>query len=831
MSAQAKSTPTVASTTSTRRRRSGFSRRRRWETRPVYDLSESAIYDADHRVQELFDRLARERDRVAYFSGNPANSVTVAHILDELAPQFKDQLSRAQLRSLLTLPPTLFQHLRDFTTEQVARSMDRDLRDKSDLERQSSDVQDAAQDIANAARATLRSPERAAIVRAVASRALRPNHLLNVSRTQSARDQAVRSVRPVYEHITRGDKILGVGETVTRAHLDRFVALGLLDPHLDLTTGAAICVLAAVMVLLVVYTIAHNLPKLYADRRKLALLSLIVLVSVLGLKVGAAALGMTYGVGQPGYLGMMSVVAAAMLISVLIDRQLAFLVAALLSVQSGLIMNHEIRFTVMTLLSSIVGIASASPVRSRSNLLVSTGALAVANVALVWLMGLLLRDSLPELLNGSVWAVGSAAFASFLFWLGILTLEKPFRILTHATLLEMSDGDRALLKSLCMIAPGTYAHSILVGTLAEAGARAVGADALLCKVGGYYHDIGKMTNPEFFVENQRRENVHGRLSPSLSALIITGHVRNGIETANQHKLPKEICDIIAQHHGTTLIAYFYHRALADCGGDPAPDLEQRFRYPGPKPQTREAAIVMLADSVEAATRCLDAPTPERLEAEIDKIVKGKIEDQQFDECSLTFRDVRGICQAFLHVLSAMMHGRIRYPQLPPRTATGLPMEVSRPDLRPDDGSLPLPALPSGRPDDVPIPGTALAIEENRPGSRPLADSLPTASDPALFASIMEASGARDGYGAVGAIGYEGEDAPASPANVDSGLDGLRVVPLANCSPVSIDPEMLHAHSDTQRTNTASPNGPPFESGPDTASGRRTGPRRGKRSPR
>jgi putative nucleotidyltransferase with HDIG domain len=229
---------------------------------------------------------------------------------------------------------------------------------------------------------------------------------------------------------------------------------------------------------------------------------------------------------------------------------------------------------------------------------------------------------------------------------------------------------------------------MMVGTLAEAGAQAIGADALLCRVGGYYHDIGKMKRPEFFVENQRRENVHGRLSPSLSALIIIAHVRDGVEMAKEHKLPPEVVDFIAQHHGTTLIRYFYNQALMDNGGSDLapPGLEERYRYPGPKPQTRETAIVMMADTVEAATRCLNRPTPETLQAEIERLAREKMEDGQFDECPLTFQDVTAVSQAFLRVLTAMMHGRIDYPPVPPRTASGMPMEVVRPDLRPEPAS-------------------------------------------------------------------------------------------------------------------------------------------------
>ena len=651
-------------------------------TRSVYDVDEHAAINARRTVDELFDRIDMERQ-----ASTPRLLLKTAN-LDKAVQSLQagSGLPRATLRRLLTVPPTVFQRLRDTTLRLVDEGMDREIRDQSD------DLKQVQQTVRRRAQETLPVAGDADLVVAVADQALRPNRLYNRSRTQQAVQAAIHSVPPAYGRLFPGDKIIGQGDVVRPDTLDKLTALGLIDPRQELTTGVAICVLAAVMVLVVSFYIARLLPNLYKDTRRLALLSLVVLLSVVGLKVGATLLGLQFAVWQLGYLGMMSVTAAGMLVSVLLDMHLAMLIVALLAIQSGMIMNHEIRFSVMTLLSGLVGIASVSQARHKANLLATTAALALSNVGLVWLLGLLFNDGLRELLTGSAWAMGVAPFATFLFWFGVLALEKPFGILTHTSLLEMSAFDRPLLKQLCAVAPGTYAHSMMVGTLAEAGAQAIHADALLCRVGGYYHDIGKMNRPDFFIENQRADNVHCRLSPSLSALIITAHVRDGVTMAKQHRLPDEIRDIIAQHHGTTLISFFYRQALADNGGSDSlpPGMEERFRYPGPKPQTREAAIVMLADSVEAAARCIDKPNQEKIEALITSITRGKIEDGQLDECPLTFRDVKAISDAFLHVLQAMMHGRIDYPKESPRTATGQPMEVVRADLRPEAPALEMP---------------------------------------------------------------------------------------------------------------------------------------------
>jgi putative nucleotidyltransferase with HDIG domain len=640
---------------------------------PVYDIEEGAAESAGRVVAQSFDRMARERSALARPLPKKRGAALRALQTAMATSDFASMLPQPALRHLLTLPPATFDKLRDTTTVLVNEAMDREIRNNGrDLTLALQDVSDAITEVV---------PEEAgrAVALLVAEEALRPNRRYDPRRTEMAKAAAARTVGAVPARLLLGDKILGIGDVVTPEALDKLTALGLVDTRQELTTNIAIGLLSAVMVLLVVYYIARMLPGLYRDNRRLALLSTIVLLSVLGIKIGAAMFGLSVSGGQLGYLGMMSVTGAGMLVSVLLDMNLAVLIVALLSVQSGILMNHEIRFTVMTLMSSLVGIGSVRNACGRTNLLSATAALALVNVGMVWLLGLLFDDTPRELLRASAWAAVTAGLATFLFWFGMLMLERPFGILTHTSLLELSAFDRPLLQQLCARAPGTYAHSMMVGTLAEAAAQAIDANALLCKVAGYYHDIGKMNQPDFFVENQRHENVHGRLSPSLSALIIIGHVREGVAMAREAHLPTEIRDIIAQHHGTTLISYFYHQALADNGGSAQlpPGMEERFRYPGPKPQTREAAIVMLADSVEAAARCIEKPNGEQLTKLVGGIVRGKIEDGQLDECSLTFQDVKRISDSFLHVLKAMMHGRINYPT-PKETAR----VVSAQDLEP-----------------------------------------------------------------------------------------------------------------------------------------------------
>ncbi len=241
-------------------------------------------------------------------------------------------------------------------------------------------------------------------------------------------------------------------------------------------------------------------------------------------------------------------------------------------------------------------------------------------------------------------------------------LESAFNILTDIRLLELSNLNNPLLRRLAVEAPGSYNHSVIVGTLAEAAAESIGANALFCRVAAYYHDVGKMLKPDYFIENQRDgANRHDHLSPHMSALVIASHVKEGYELAKSYGLPRQVLEIIPQHHGTRKINFFYQKAKR--GEQPQAEevRESDFRYPGPKPQTREAAIFMLSDSIEAAARTLDDPSPARFKGLIRKIVSDVVLDDQFSECDLAFADLEKVSAAFLRTLSSIYHHRIDYP--------------------------------------------------------------------------------------------------------------------------------------------------------------------------
>lgn len=391
----------------------------------------------------------------------------------------------------------------------------------------------------------------------------------------------------------------------------------------------------------------------------LALTLLVGFFSLLGVRAAAlVGQGATLSV-ELGFLAFAPLIAGGMLLSVLIHPLLALFTFAVLL--GGI--AATLKLPVLAL--SAVGLAGWSailaiaPMRRRTHMFWS-GALLSGLLALTAFGGSLASATgWLDALSSGLWGIASGVGAIALFWLGLSLLERPFRLATPMTLLELASLEQPLLRELRDKAPGTYFHSQQVGHLAEEAALAIGADPLLARVAGYYHDIGKLSKPEFFIENQDGvDSLHTQINPTLSARIIAAHVREGVELARRHRLPTAVCDIIAQHHGTTLITYFYYQAV-NGGHDPV--LEQHFRYEGPKPQTREAAIVMLADSVEAASRVLGDVPPARLANFVHEIIEMRRQDGQLDECNLTFHDLKLIEEAFVRLLVASRHRRIEYP--------------------------------------------------------------------------------------------------------------------------------------------------------------------------
>jgi putative nucleotidyltransferase with HDIG domain len=405
-------------------------------------------------------------------------------------------------------------------------------------------------------------------------------------------------------------------------------------------------------------------------------------IAIAGLLLTMLVLAQVAGVGNgPLYLfGVAPTILVALILTIAYDRRFAIGLSSLHGLLVTLALNEGVEFFLVLWVGVLVTCFLLDDIRTRSKLIEVGGAAAVAMMLATAATGLMSLDPWPFVFKNCLY-VGAAGLANGFVVLGILPfIEKSFRITTGMTLLELADASQPLLRRLSIEAPGTYNHSLQVATLAEAAAEAIGANSLLCRVGAYYHDVGKINKADYFIENQAAgSNRHLNLSPSVSLLIIIGHVKDGIELAREYHLPGSLVQFIQQHHGTTLVEYFYHRACTqkDCDPDCAEISETQYRYPGPKPRTKETAIVMLCDAVESACRALPEPTPARVESLVHDLAMKRLLDGQFDECDLTMREIEAVERALLKTVMGIYHGRIQYPSM---SATLAPPPAADPAL-------------------------------------------------------------------------------------------------------------------------------------------------------
>ncbi|MGA3066790.1 MAG: HDIG domain-containing metalloprotein [Tepidisphaeraceae bacterium] len=356
---------------------------------------------------------------------------------------------------------------------------------------------------------------------------------------------------------------------------------------------------------------------------------------------------------------------AAMILTIAYDQRFAIGVATVHAMVVTAALDQNLGFFFILWSGVLTACYQLDDIRTRSKLIEVGGAAALAMILVTIAVGAMQMEPVRFIEANALRVGGGGLFAGFIV-LGILPfIEKAFRITTSMTLLELADASQPMLRRLALEAPGTYNHSLQVATLSETAADAIGANSLLCRVGSYYHDIGKINKPDYFVENQMDgENRHLNLSPSLSLRIILSHVKDGVELAREYGLPTSLLPIIQQHHGTTLVEYFYHQAMnqQDQQAELAAQInDAEYRYPGPKPKSKESAVVMIADAVESCARAMSEPTPARIETIVHDLAMKRLHDGQFDECDLTMRDLERIERSLSKTLQGIYHGRIAYP--------------------------------------------------------------------------------------------------------------------------------------------------------------------------
>ena len=514
------------------------------------------------------------------------------------------------------------------------------------------------------------SPDEAAVVYDVAAAYVRPNQVVDQEQTEARRQQAMDEVAPVTVTVRQGEQVVKKGEIVTAQQAIMLEALGLAETRSGWKIWLGVFLLVLIETALFSRLLARfNKATGFANNMLLALV-------VLLLGFTAIARGLVVHPLSPYFI---PVAALGMVVAVILNARSALLLVVLTAVNISLMTDLSMGYALVAVLVAALSLYFVSRVAQRASLLYAGFATMILAAFAVFSVELFKEASVWGALKTSVWGLANGLLAGVLTVILLLILDTAFNLTTPLRLLELANPSQPLLKKLMQVAPGTYNHSILMGNLAEAAAEAAGADPLLARVGAYYHDIGKTVRPEYFVENQIYvDNPHDRLSPNLSRLAIMAHVRDGEHLARLYGLPTPVIDIIRQHHGTSVVAYFFHKAQET---SKVPVDEETYRYEEEKPKSKEAAIVMLADSVEAAVRAMENPTRRKIQGLIQEIIKQKTLDGQLDESDLTQGDLTRVREAFDTTLRGLVGHRIKYPD-----KNGEP-ERRQPRVPPSAGSM------------------------------------------------------------------------------------------------------------------------------------------------
>lgn len=602
---------------------------------PVYIFDTQAQSDARRNVVEFF---ASALSMKTSFSEDTTSQV------DFMSDRYASRVASETILAVLALP--------DPSIEIAARNTETLVGGILSARILEGDLADARNQLAQSADLIPLSLAERYVVIAVGSSFLEPTLTIDEAATTRARTEASERVAPIVVLKQEGENIVDKGDIVTARDIDMVRSLGGLEQGVDMQS-----VLASIMLMWLLIAAAGGYLQRFIQPVWLRFRDLLIMSVLL--------LGMMYLTRATALLApevspyVMPVPLAAILATLLVGPTAGILMTLLTTV-AGLLLGFSGGVQVVaTLLTSAAAVVVMANISQRSHLFYAGGA--VVGLVGVVAFGASLASGgalRTALLSGAYGSLGGLITA--VLTLGLLPFfEYIFGVTTDIRLLELGSPSHPLLRRLMTEAPGTYSHSVLTGNLAETAAEAIGANPVLARVGAYFHDIGKIRRPGFFVENQAGgENPHDTTSPTLSALIITAHVREGVELAKEYRLPKEIVDVVRQHHGTSMVTYFYEKASR--AGETV--LDSDFRYAGERPSSPEAALVMLADSVEAAMRVVQKPTPQKIEQAVRKVFAAKMADHQLDDADLTLADIERIVQVYSRMLASVYHPRIEYPE-------------------------------------------------------------------------------------------------------------------------------------------------------------------------
>jgi hypothetical protein len=608
---------------------------------PVYHPDEQALPKATAALQGFFAQVDSLRTTLTG-SGNTAAAV------DALKATAPDVISAQTLQYLLTVDTSTYALLKG----QALGALERVFADRITADT----IAAARSDLKTITGSLAGTAETANAVYEVAAGYIRANQVVDQAQTAAQQQAAVNHVAPIMTTVRDGQTVVQKGQTVSAQDLIVFKALGLSGTRSGwkVWLGIFLIVLLETTIfsrLLYRYNRAAGFP----NNMKLALVSLLLAFTVLSRLL----------IIHPLSPYIIPVAALGMTVAVILNARSALLLVALTSLNIGLMTDFSMRYAVVAFIVGALSLYLVSRVTQRAGLMAAGFATMGIAAFTIFSVELFSESAMGPALRAAAWGFANGGLAGAVTVMVLLLLDSVFNLTTPLRLLELANPAQPLLKRLLQLAPGTYNHSIQMGNLAEAAAEAIGANPLLARVGAYYHDVGKTVRPEYFVENQIYvENPHNRLNPNLSKLAITAHVRDGEHLARVYGLPQPVLEIIKSHHGTSVLQYFYHKAQQSTKDNV---YEESYRYEEQKPRSKEASIVMLADSVEAAARAMQNPTRRKIQGMIQEIIKQKIEDGQLDESELTQGDLHKIRDSFDTSLLGLVGHRIAYPE---RTSGG-----------------------------------------------------------------------------------------------------------------------------------------------------------------
>lgn len=607
--------------------------------------------DNNFTLSEHISNLNKLFEKIIYFKTHHKD---FKNLNKEISPYTNGKLPQDTLNKILNLTPQDIIIIQKWTIQTSAFILENELKDDT------IHMQKAYKRVEKYLNSHCSDKKYISIIYDIVINTLIPTKIYSEDTTKLLINQKLKEIPEIYQTVKPGDVVVKRGEIIDKNIERKLINCGFYKNKVIFYKNIAGIILLIAFGFLYVLIFLNKYKIIIHDVQQALLFSIILIGTLLGFWISSSMMYNNINTFIFGYIAIMWLVAAIMLIYYLLSKYLSMFILVFVSLVIGYAFGNDIRVTSIALITGMCAVWAVSKVNARIELIKIYFLLVLATIIQVFIFGLLYSEPFTLIFNEQIkYVIFIIPSSTLIFYIFSGILERAFNLSTEMRLLELSNANNSLLKNLAMKAPGTYTHSISVSFISEACAEAIGANALLTKVGALYHDIGKLNNPQFFIENQYSENVHNELSPQLSVMVIRSHVKIGVEYAKKYMLPTNVINIIKEHHGTTLVSYFFHQFNDE--NTSIVNIESQFRYEGPKPQTKEAAILMICDSCEAASRSLKNPTPNKIETLVNSIVSGKLSDGQFNECPLTLSDISNIKLSIIKSLLHIMHRRIEYP--------------------------------------------------------------------------------------------------------------------------------------------------------------------------